>query len=504
MKKILLFIISVLLLCSCNNEKNNEFNGNGMDYNILCLDVSEIDPFNDNYKYSDKINKQKYINQIEEKYNIKINFKQKTFINEDVFKNINVYYGSNDFLAVYANRTNNGYEVIEHFYPIHDYNNNSGIIKELENNYDNKKLELSSIFNKAYMFYPGKLYSYNFLYYNENLDLGELDPQKLYYSKQWNIEMYKYLLNYNLSSDVNVNMIDNYNMEFKKIFAVNPSMLAAGLLSANGFNFINDNNLNNFSDSKISILEEIEDLFFKYYGYSTSDIDQSMMMFGDDFRWQMEYSPFVCDKTIVTANYQDILNIKECTNMDLLKIVPFPSEDYTKYSSYVDSYNQYGYAIINDDALYNDNFTKEISFKILYELTEGYYIKYPDSQKQLIFEQLSEIMTKESIDLFFTLNENISVEMMGSLYNCFAFEKGCFSTQNFDCKSLNYFLIASPKYNNCLFMYNFTSNSDLIYAAKNFHNKFDYQVVYFSKSGSIEYINILEYYEREYRKFIKS
>ena len=69
--------------------------------------------------------------------------------------------------------------------------------------------------------------------------------------------MYKYLLNYNLSSDVNVNMIDNYNMEFKKIFAVNPSMLAAGLLSANGFNFINDNNLNNFSDSKISILEEI-------------------------------------------------------------------------------------------------------------------------------------------------------------------------------------------------------------------------------------------------------
>ena len=63
MKKILLFIISVLLLCSCNNEKNNEFNGNGMDYNILCLDVSEIDPFNDNYKYSDKINKQKYINQ---------------------------------------------------------------------------------------------------------------------------------------------------------------------------------------------------------------------------------------------------------------------------------------------------------------------------------------------------------------------------------------------------------------------------------------------------------
>ena len=238
MKKILLFIISVLLLCSCNNEKNNEFNGNGMDYNILCLDVSEIDPFNDNYKYSDKINKQKYINQIEEKYNIKINFKQKTFINEDVFKNINVYYGSNDFLAVYANRTNNGYEVIEYFYPIYDYNNNSGIIKELENNYDNKKLELSSIFNKAYMFYPGKLYSYNFLYYNENLDLGELDPQKLYYSKQWNIEMYKYLLNHNLSSDVNVNMIDNYNMEFKKIFAVNPSMLAAGLLSANGCNFM--------------------------------------------------------------------------------------------------------------------------------------------------------------------------------------------------------------------------------------------------------------------------
>ena len=113
-------------------------------------------------------------------------------------------------------------------------------------------------------------------------------------------------------------------------------------------------------------------------------------------------------------------------------------------------------------------------------------------------------MTKESIDLFFTLNENISVEMMGSLYNCFAFEKGCFSTQNFKCKSLNYFLIASPKYNNCLFMYNFTSNCDSIYAAKNFNNKFDYQVVYFSKSGSKEYIDILEYYEKEYRKFIKS
>ena len=66
---------------------------------------------------------------------------------------------------------------------------------------------MSSVKNNIYIYYPGKVYSYNFLYYNSQKDFGEHTPLELYKDNNWDLESYKYVLeNY---CDKSINSSDN-------------------------------------------------------------------------------------------------------------------------------------------------------------------------------------------------------------------------------------------------------------------------------------------------------
>ena len=83
-------MIFILLISFAGSCKDNDFE---REYNIICLDVEIIDPFNEKYPFSDKKQKQDFIKKVEKKYNIKINFNLIDFEKNDFLKGNHVYYG---------------------------------------------------------------------------------------------------------------------------------------------------------------------------------------------------------------------------------------------------------------------------------------------------------------------------------------------------------------------------------------------------------------------------
>ena len=101
MKKIIVIItLLLIILTSCFTVPYDLFNGKGMDYVIISSDKKMIDPFDEKYLYVDKIQKQKYIQEIENKYNINIVFDDFVSKGEITFKNANVIPTANASILV--------------------------------------------------------------------------------------------------------------------------------------------------------------------------------------------------------------------------------------------------------------------------------------------------------------------------------------------------------------------------------------------------------------------
>ena len=225
---------------------------------------------------------------------------------------------------------------------------------------------------------------------------------------------------------------DEYELESSNkhlLSATMPSDLAKGLASANGYNILNSNGYNGENTGVINIFNQSLDLFYNYYKYSNNDVLRFYEPLISIYNNSYKLSPFICDNTIVSGNLYSLslleLGLMNKSTNDLKwQLIPYPSNNYENYTSFLDEYNQVGFTIVgkhyyNDTLVnsFNDKFTKEVAFEILYDLYDGYYQEYESVQEQNIKEFLGKYLTLESIDLFFELNKNKSLEAINILVN---------------------------------------------------------------------------------------
>ena len=528
MRKLSLIFSLLLLACffisSCDNKDikdDSVFDFGGMKYGIAVskaeataydnrvLIDNEINPFSEEYYYSDKVQRQAYVKKIEDKYNIKFDFTVKAS-DEDCYA---VAWNSYPLLE-----RNYSHNVVKNYaHPLYDLNTNEGIIKDSNYLNDDLKVELGTFKNNIYVYYPGNLYSYNFLYYNSSKDFGEYNPYELYKKGLWNLDNYKYVLeNYcdnstTIWDSLKAKFKDEYELESNNqhlLSATMPSDLAKGLASANGYNILNSNGYNGENTGVISIFNHSLDLFYNYYKYSNNDVLRFYEPLISIYNNSYKLSPFICDNTIVSGNLYSLslleLGLMNKSTNDLKwQLIPYPSNNYENYTSFLDEYNQVGFTIVgkhyyNDTLVnsFNDKFTKEVAFEILYDLFDGYYQEYESVQEQNIKEFLGKYLTTESIDLFFELNKNKSLEAINILvnhsYNQVTQDFNVSSLKELNSLPLDSLLLMDEWYVEAYF------NNEIV----NYQNKFNYSINDLLDPNN-ELKSIHEIYEKWYGKLIK-
>lgn len=174
------------------------FDGGGMKYVIKVLPVSEFDPFSADYSGSKKALKQSHQRDVEEAYNIKIeysawdndaqwgptrvDFIKKSFQDQSFLKK-NVY-------AV--NITSQWIPTLvkaQCLAELYDYNKGveDGIFKQLDYTQDSAINEATAVKKKVYGYDPGTVRPDYFLYYNATkvAEIGVEDPAEMWFKGEW-------------------------------------------------------------------------------------------------------------------------------------------------------------------------------------------------------------------------------------------------------------------------------------------------------------------------------
>lgn len=537
-------VICILILCftllqfSCNNnctetrEIQIKHDFNGMTYGLFLTTIDsslstpfidlrkEIDPFYENYEYSDKSQRQAYIKEVEKMYNIKIDFTI-TPADKDCYVNVWNTYPIINFSHT-VNVTNN------YAYSLYNFETESGVLKDNKYLNDSLKIEMGSIKKDLYVYYPGKIYSYNFLYYKSDKEFEEYDPLKLYKENNWNLETYKYVLkNYCDNSTKLWDELYKTNKEYEYEYnyknngyyiGTMPSMLALGIASANGNHILNKNGYMGDTSELNLVFNESIDLFYNYYNYNYKTLKNIFKPMDSPTIELQSLSSFILDNTIISANISDFYKkefglLSNLSNDVKWQLIPYPSTNYDTYNTYVDGYNQLGFTVVGDYnyigekvTSFTEKFTREIAFEILYDLFDGYYYKFPNVQEDNIKEFLGNHLTKESIDLFFKLNKNITFEATNVLYRLYGassygkerydsnfFEKA-FSLTSI---SLDSFLLMDET-----FIENYCYNASEFYNCIILNDKFDYVYRLKYQNNYVE-MSVYELYRKLYDGLIK-
>ena len=134
--------------------------------------------------------------------------------------------------------------------------------------------------------------------------------------------------------------------------------------------------------------------------------------------------------------------------------------------------------------------------EILYDLYDGYYQEYESVQEQNIKEFLGKYLTLESIDLFFELNKNKSLETINILvnhsYNQVTQDFNVSSLKELNSLPLDSLLLMDEWYKEAYF------NNEVV----NYQNKFNYSINDLLDPNN-ELKSIHEIYEKWYGKLIK-
>ena len=174
------------------------FDGGGMKYVIKVLPVSEFDPFSADYSGSKKALKQSHQRDVEEAYNIKIEYSAwdndaqwgparvdfiKTSFQDQSFLKKNVY-------AV--NITSQWIPTLvkaQCLAELYDYNKGveDGIFKQLDYTQNSAINEATAVKKKVYGYDPGTVRPDYFLYYNATkvAEIGVEDPAEMWFKGEW-------------------------------------------------------------------------------------------------------------------------------------------------------------------------------------------------------------------------------------------------------------------------------------------------------------------------------
>lgn len=512
------FLFSCSDNCKLSDEIKQKYDFQGMTYGIFLttkdhslispsIDLrKELDPFYNDYEYSDKSQRQAYIKEVEKMYNIKIDFTVNPS-DKDCYVNAwNTYPILNESLT--------DKETFNYAYSLFNFETDSGVLKDSRYLNDSLKVEMSSVKNNIYIYYPGKVYSYNFLYYNSQKDFGEHNPLELYKDNNWDLESYKYVLeNY---CDESINSSDNIKND--NYIATMPSKLAKGLTYANGYYIINKNGFNGNTLELNQIFNESIDLFYNYYKYDNNNLIDIFYPIYTQIIDHHFMSSFNLNNTIVSASLTDFYkketdSYANLSNEIKWQLIPYPSSNYENYYTYVDGYNQLGFTVVGDYNFsgekvtsFTDDFTREIAFEILYDLFDGYFNKYSDIQLNNIKEFLGRHLTKESIDLFFKFNENINFDASNVLYELY--EKSSYGLEHYNSNlvekrvslagiSLDSFLLMDESFIETYFS-NYSGYDNHII----FNDKFDYKLKLKYQNNYLE-MSIDELYRQLYDSLLK-
>lgn len=528
-KKISLIICIVLLLffqTSCRSGCGNheqilpKYDFNGMTYGIFLsssdrslvnvpIDLkSELDPFDGNYFYSDKAQRQAYIREVEKMYNIKIEFDISPSDENCYVTAWNTYPILN---ISHTDRVSYNYA-----YPLYSFESKKGILKDTEYLNDPLKVEMGSVKDNIYIYYPGDIYSYNFLYYNGQKDFGNYNPLELYEKGEWNLNNYKYVLaNY---CDNSVNSLNELDITGEQSYYIGtmPSKLSQGIAAANGYHILNKNGYMGNNVYVNDIFNESIDLFNNYYKYDLNNVKKIFDPISFPTIDQKSLSSFILDNTVISAGKLDFLKKDSSLLSNDVKwqLIPYPSSNYDNYKSYVDGFNQLGFTIVGDYnyngedvSSFNEEFTREIAFEILYDLFDGYYHKFPIAQENNIKEYLEKHLTKESIDLFFKFNRNVSFEatnVLSTLYSASSYGKEHYDNNQIEklfssaSVSLDSFLLMNESFIETYFLKNLSYNNHVV-----LNNKFNYTLKVKYENNYCE-MSIHELYEELYDGLMKS
>ena len=264
------------------------------------------------------------------------------------------------------------------------------------------------------------------------------------------------------------------------------------------------------------IFNESIDLFNNYYKYDLNNVKKIFDPISFPTIDQKSLSSFILDNTVISAGKLDFLKKDSSLLSNDVKwqLIPYPSSNYDNYKSYVDGFNQLGFTIVGDYnyngedvSSFNEEFTREIAFEILYDLFDGYYHKFPIAQENNIKEYLEKHLTKESIDLFFKFNRNVSFEatnVLSTLYSASSYGKEHYDNNQIEklfssaSVSLDSFLLMNESFIETYFLKNLSYNNHVV-----LNNKFNYTLKVKYENNYYE-MSIHELYEELYDGLMKS
>lgn len=241
------------------------FDGKGMDVLIYCA-PDDLDPFHESYTKSDQMIKQGRINEIEEAYKINLVFKEypKTasygyyrinYIENNLKENKSsekghIFVVSSDWLVTLSS---SGLLA-----DIYDETTQSGILNEIENNFNENFKKLYSVNSKVYGYEYETRHADHFLYYNIDLieKFGLENPATLWNEGKWDYTSFK---------DYLQKASDAFASVSKEMYPLGGKVgdITLGILSGSGYKLIDEetNTVNFVNDNNLSIYKDLNEIY---------------------------------------------------------------------------------------------------------------------------------------------------------------------------------------------------------------------------------------------------
>lgn len=241
------------------------FDGKGIEVVIYC-NVEENDPFHESYIKNDKMLKQERINEIEDAYKINLIFKEYPTTAHWGYNRVNFI--KNNLEEKKENEQGHIFAISSDWLvplvssgliaELYSETNQTGILKDIQNNSNEKLRKLYTVNSKVYAYEIIKPHADHFLYYN--LDLIESfnleNPATLWNEGKWDYTSFK---------DYLEKASDAFASVSKEMYPLGGKVsdITVGLLSGSGYKLIDEEtNIVNFVDENIlSIYKDLNEIY---------------------------------------------------------------------------------------------------------------------------------------------------------------------------------------------------------------------------------------------------
>lgn len=407
-----------------DNVNRFGFDGNGMNFGIMVPALSSYDPFDENYVFEDRALKQAHLTYIESAYNINISYLN--FPNDAQWGQRRVEYFKSSFIDssfqqknVYSAVINSSWipslvkaDCLVELYNMYE---EDGLFNDIDIYQGYFVNDLVSVRNNVYGYNVNEVLPEYLIYYNVDKvkELGLEDPTELWFKGQWNYSKF----------DSWVNEAYSKLDEWESVIDILHGDYAIGMSTAQG-NKICDLSRGRvlFAETPVcSTLEKMRSYYDKGIWNEKKGFQDVSTSFKDGYTLLQNGRLY-----FYTYGLFDDLEFT-------LGVVPYPSDDYTDVSLYLEPYE---YENQNKESIVVDSPLRSRNGEVLTTSSgeEIYGINLSKSNYQCPITSINECYTiiNYNYEYIGSINEKVVLNVLYDLTNHFSYKECLNSNEIYD------------------------------------------------------------------------